>query len=61
MTQSSTTDALTQLAAEGVWLCPHNSRRRLQSGQTGHHLKRTASEADPVVVRSQLPTSRRER
>ena len=25
------------------------------------HLKRTASEADPVVVRSQLPTSRRER
>ena len=53
MTQSPTTNALTQLAAEGVWLWLHNSRRRLQSGQTGHHLKRTASETEPVVIRSQ--------
>src|SRR6476661_4594292 len=40
VTQSPTTNALTQLAAECVWLWLHNlSRRRLQSGQTGHHLE----------------------
>ena len=58
VTQSPTTNALTHslrnVSGSGYTTCPGDDS---SPGKPGITWKRTASETDPVVIRSQLPTS----